>query len=112
VACDLDCSTTVKNTCDTRCQDDKGAIFCDGQFLDADDPQACVDYLSTVGISVNVDAWDSADGGGNGGTSCSASTGLPGAGAATNAALAGLVLIALVGLRRRSRQAVLPHHND
>jgi MYXO-CTERM domain-containing protein len=42
------------NTCTTSCQNKGGAIFCDGQYLDASDLQACADQLATE-FSFNID---------------------------------------------------------
>ena len=54
------CQTTVVNTCQTDCHDDGGAIFCDGQFLNASNLKDCAAELASqlsikVDISVDVD---------------------------------------------------------
>jgi hypothetical protein len=48
------CQTETVNTCNTSCQNKGGAIFCDGQFLEASDLQACADQLATE-FSFNID---------------------------------------------------------
>jgi len=60
--CVLDCQTTnyescqteTVNTCTTSCQDKGGALFCDGQFIDASDLQACASQLQAE-FSFNID---------------------------------------------------------
>jgi len=90
-------------SCDTRCADPEGAIFCDGQFVDTgDNMQACVDYLESIQVSVDVSAWVTVDVDSGGGVSCATTPGKSGAWGPT-AALAGLALLALIVLRRRSR---------
>jgi hypothetical protein len=39
------CETDTVNTCNTTCTDKGGALFCDGQFVDASDIKACADQL-------------------------------------------------------------------
>jgi hypothetical protein len=103
VACEVDCSAVLKGGCETRCSDPKGAIFCDGQFVDTGDKlQECIDYLESIGSHVNVDAWGSVSADAQGGLSCAAIPGKSGA-SGTTAALAGLALLSLVVWRRRSR---------
>ena len=48
------CETDTVDTCNTTCMDKGGAIFCDGQFLEADDLQACADQLADE-FSFNID---------------------------------------------------------
>ena len=105
VACDISCSGTLQGTCTTLCGGTKGAIFCDGQFLaSSNDPQACVDYLNSIGTPVDTSAWSitATLSGSSKGLSCAA-TDTTGATGTTAAALAGLALLSLIGLRRRSR---------
>ena len=60
--CELDCQTTnfescqtdTVNTCNTSCTDKGGAIFCDGQFLEASNLQDCADQLAAE-FSFNID---------------------------------------------------------
>lgn len=48
------CETETVNTCNTTCQDKGGALFCDGQFLNASDLQSCADQLAAE-FSFNID---------------------------------------------------------
>ncbi len=48
------CQTTTVNTCNTSCTDKGGAIFCDGQFVDAENLQDCADQLASE-FSFNID---------------------------------------------------------
>ena len=59
------CQTNTVNTCNTSCTDKGGAIFCDGQFLQADDLQACADQLAAE-FSFNIDVTVHATVNGNG----------------------------------------------
>jgi hypothetical protein len=59
------CQTNTVNTCNTSCTDKGGAIFCDSQFIDADDLQACAAQLMTE-FSFNIDVSGSAMVSGNG----------------------------------------------
>jgi MYXO-CTERM domain-containing protein len=55
------CTTNTVNTCTTSCQDKGGAIFCDGQFVSADNLQDCADQLaSEFSFNINVTASASA----------------------------------------------------
>jgi hypothetical protein len=48
------CETDTVNTCTTSCHDKGGALFCDGQFLEVSDLQACADQLASE-FSFNID---------------------------------------------------------
>jgi hypothetical protein len=100
VACEIECGGSLQGSCDTQCQDPKGAIFCDGQYVDTGDLQGCVDYLQSIDISVDVNAWGSASVDSKGGVSCAITPGTSGR-SGTTAALAGLALLPLIVLRRR-----------
>lgn len=54
--CDYNCFADLKGGCDVQCQDPDGAIFCNGQYVDAADLDACITYLSQQGITVDVSA--------------------------------------------------------
>lgn len=41
----VDCTTTMMGGCTTQCATPSGALFCDGQYVDADNLVTCVDYL-------------------------------------------------------------------
>jgi hypothetical protein len=55
VQCQLDCQTNtytqcqteLVQTCETKCMDDGGAIFCDGQFVNASNANSCSSELKT-----------------------------------------------------------------
>jgi hypothetical protein len=68
--CQIDCQTTsfqscetsVVETCRTDCRDKGGAIFCDGQFLNAANLQDCAAELAAeISIQVNIDVDIDAD---------------------------------------------------
>jgi len=51
------CETQMVETCETKCKDKGGAIFCDGQFINADDSQTCADELEAeIKIEIDIDA--------------------------------------------------------
>ena len=54
--CDLQCFTTLKGGCETHCAAPAGALFCNGQYVFANDIQACIDYLLTQGFTIDVRA--------------------------------------------------------
>lgn len=62
VACQTDvyteCETELVKTCETQCEEDGGAIFCDGQFLNAGNAKSCASELKAkldIDIDVDVD---------------------------------------------------------
>ena len=64
VQCQIDCQTKVYaqcetetvERCETQCKTTGGAIFCDGQFLNATDINACAEELaSSVDIHVDIE---------------------------------------------------------
>lgn len=53
------CETDTVNTCNTTCKDKGGAIFCDGQYINASNLQDCADQLAeefSFNIDIDVDA--------------------------------------------------------
>jgi hypothetical protein len=54
--CDFSCFADVQGGCNVQCQKPEGAIFCNGQFVHASDVTACIAYLATQGIKVDVSA--------------------------------------------------------
>jgi hypothetical protein len=40
-----ECETETVKTCETKCKEDGGAIFCDGQFVNATNARSCADEL-------------------------------------------------------------------
>jgi hypothetical protein len=64
VECQLDCQTDVYTecetetikTCETKCKDDGGAIFCDGQFVNASNAKSCADELKAkLDFDIKID---------------------------------------------------------
>lgn len=58
--CDYDCFAELSGGCEVQCEEPSGALFCNGQYVGADDVQGCIDYLLTQGFSVDVSARASA----------------------------------------------------
>jgi hypothetical protein len=58
--CDFQCFASLQGGCTAQCTAPQGAIFCNGQYVHASDVQACVTYLATQGINVDVSARGSA----------------------------------------------------
>jgi hypothetical protein len=65
-SCDFQCFADVRGGCDVQCQQPSGAIFCNGQYVHASDVEACITYLATQGITVDVSARGSLQCGPNG----------------------------------------------
>jgi len=113
IGCDMSCFTNANKDCGVQCDAVAGAIFCNGQYVHASDVQACVNYLLTQGIKVDVSARGNvmcdATGCHGGGSGCEAApfgVGGPGFGRfAWCGVLAAMALTALVrrGIRRRLR---------
>lgn len=69
VQCHAQCTAELTGGCEVQCQEPKGALFCNGQYVDVTgDIDACVTYLETKGLNVNVTATCT-------GTGCSATIG-------------------------------------
>jgi hypothetical protein len=52
-----ECETEMVETCETTCEDKGGAIFCDGQFVNASDIDACASELSAeIEIDLDIEA--------------------------------------------------------
>jgi hypothetical protein len=54
--CDFDCFANLQGGCSVQCQQPAGAIFCNGQYVNATDVQSCIEYLATQGVTVDVSA--------------------------------------------------------
>lgn len=95
VDCDVGCSAELEGGCETACASVRGALFCNGQYVDlTKDSQACLDWLATRGIS--FEAQGSCDLGGCSGTlSCSVA---PAVGAVDDKLGAGAVAALMMGL--------------
>lgn len=64
VSCSASCSAELSGGCTAQCSDPKGALFCDGQYVDAGDHmQNCLDYLGSIGITVTASGDASCSGG-------------------------------------------------
>jgi hypothetical protein len=55
-ACDLSCTAKVEGSCEASCSKPEGAIFCNGQYVNATDVKACITYLATRDIKVDTSA--------------------------------------------------------
>jgi hypothetical protein len=104
------CQTTTVQTCQTDCHDQGGAIFCDGQFVNASDIDACASEIE-ASINVHLDVHVTAptvnvdtNGDGKSGVSCSVSPRLKLLRSAANTSIV-TTLFALLGalflVRRR-----------
>lgn len=101
-----DCETQTVETCNTTCKDKGGALFCDGQYIEASDLQACADQLaSEFSFTIDVSAHavvtgtnkETAD---KVSTKCSFGTPTRGG---SEAALGALAVLGVVLARRRRR---------
>lgn len=112
-SCNYDCFAELSGSCEAHCNAD-GAIFCNGQFVNASDIEACITYLLEQGIEVDVSARGSVSCDGSGcdaesvvdGVGCSASPGLnaaPGAGWGVLGLCAMGLVIGVANERRRRR---------
>lgn len=109
--CDYGCFADLQGGCEVQCDAPSGALFCNGQYIGADDVDACINYLAEQGVTVDVSA--------RGSVTCDLSgcdgegTAAAGLCAASNVGLGtagaggfGLLLVGLgVGAARRRRKA-------
>jgi MYXO-CTERM domain-containing protein len=106
------CQTETVNTCNTTCQNKGGALFCDGQFIEASDLQACADQLAAE-FSFNIDVNVHVAVNGNGSvtttnddgtkTTAKCSFGPPTGSAGSGMALGALAMLGVAVTRRRRR---------
>ena len=54
IMCSAGCTADITGGCDVQCQAPEGAIFCNGQYVDATDITGCITELATQGITVDV----------------------------------------------------------
>lgn len=54
--CDYQCFVELSGGCEVQCTEPSGALFCNGQYVYASDVEACINYLATQGITVDVSA--------------------------------------------------------
>jgi MYXO-CTERM domain-containing protein len=60
------CQTTIRERCTTSCEDKGGAIFCDGQFLNASNLDDCAAELSAeLSVRLDIDLRVDTDGDGD-----------------------------------------------
>ncbi len=77
--CNLSCFAELEGGCDVQCAKPNGALFCNGQYVNASDIEECILYLSQQGIDVDVSArgsvtCDLSGCEGDGSTGCSAAS--------------------------------------
>ncbi len=116
--CDIDCSKAVvadctsklEGGCQTQCQDPKGAIFCDGQYVDAGNNLADCEAALNAWLKAHVDVSGRASASCSGNSceaeaeaSASCAVGELGAGSALPG-VGGLALVAMAGLYARRRR--------
>jgi hypothetical protein len=102
--CDLSCTAKVEANCDVACAKPEGAIFCNGQYVNATDLKACITYLATRSIKVDTSASGSLS---CSGTDCAGVGELKGCSTGASANGYGFGMLAVVGtamLRRLSRR--------
>jgi hypothetical protein len=116
-----ECETETIETCTTTCEDEGGAIFCDGQFVNASNARSCSAELKAkfdFDINIRAEAGNVADDVADGTRDATRTTkkkakqlcsvayaGAGGAGGAGAGALLGLCACALVLSRVRRRRA-------
>ncbi len=54
--CDIACYAKLEGGCKVQCEAPSGAIFCNGQYVNATDPQSCINALIAQGVEVDVSA--------------------------------------------------------
>ena len=63
VDCHVSCEGTLKGGCETQCKEPKGALFCDGQYVDAANLDDCLAYLASINITVDASGSLNCEGG-------------------------------------------------
>jgi hypothetical protein len=105
--CDYSCMADVEGGCSVACSKPEGAIFCNGQYVNATSVEQCITYLATKGLQVDVSARAQATcdlsgcKGAGTATGCAAS---PGSNAGFGGALAVIGLAAAAGVMRARRR--------
>lgn len=54
--CDFGCMADVEVNCKASCTKPAGGIFCNGQYVNATDVEACIKHLATKNLNVDVSA--------------------------------------------------------
>jgi hypothetical protein len=100
----------MAEVCDAQCKRPEGVIMCDGQFVDANDVDACVAAIEAA-IDIEVEGSASSDCSGNecsaeaeGSVSCAVAPGSSGSRGMVGFSLLG-ALVAGAGMARRRRRA-------
>jgi MYXO-CTERM domain-containing protein len=52
----LDCFARVEGGCEAKCTAPNGGLFCNGQYVDAAEVEACITALIAEGVEVDVSA--------------------------------------------------------
>mgnify|MGYP001816849460 CR=1 FL=1 len=92
VDCFVDCSLELEGGCEVDCEDPKGALFCDGQYIPVDDLDLCLQDLE-ASFDIEVEG----EGSGYANFHCATAE----AGAAGGSLAAWLLGLGLVAFRRR-----------
>ncbi|MBK8258175.1 MAG: hypothetical protein IPK82_36600 [Polyangiaceae bacterium] len=97
--CSLDCSVDLQGGCEVACDKPEGALFCDGQYIDIQNIDDCIQYLNeNYELTLEVKAEASAS------VSCAASNG----GSSTGAlVLLGAAASLAAARRRKNRKTQL-----
>jgi hypothetical protein len=109
--CDLSCTAKVEGSCEAACSKPEGAIFCNGQYVNATDAKACITYLATRDIKVDTSAKGSLT---CTGTDCSGIGGVKGCAVGASGDGYGVAILGLFGVvmarritRKRSTKAAV-----
>jgi MYXO-CTERM domain-containing protein len=111
INCDVDCYSNLEGGCKTKCEDPSGALFCNDQYVETSDLDACINYIKDnlhgeVDVSARGEVTcDLANGCESSGSTTGCSIGDAGAAAGGAGALAGLGLALGAVIRRRKRAA-------
>ena len=54
VDCNVSCESELKGGCEAQCSEPKGALFCDGRYVNAANIDDCLAYLATINIKVDA----------------------------------------------------------
>ena len=109
--CNFNCFATLEGKCEAQCDAPSGALFCNGQYVNASDIEACISYLATQGVDVDVSArgslscgLDGCEGSSDSSLGCSAAPGASASGVSGIFAALGLAgLAGFFAARRRRR---------
>lgn len=104
----IDCEANLQGGCEVACKEPSGAVFCDGQWVNTDDLDSCVDQIQSY-FDIEVSGYAEANCSGN---TCSAEAGVSaGCSAAPSAPdtnigflMMGLVTAGVAAARRRNRR--------